>query len=90
MAQYYTRRLHAFSTHSAPPHYGLKWYEIDAYSTGPFAPPLTRSLAPLTHSLARYATLICLLARSLSRSRAHGKEVYFYELNAWISCHFNP
>ena len=24
-------------------------YEIDAWSTGPFAPPLTRSHAPLAH-----------------------------------------
>ena len=36
-------------------------------------------------SLARSAALIRSLARSLTRSRAQGKEVYFYELNASIS-----
>ena len=40
-----------------PSHCGYKDYEIDASSTGPFAHqfahPLTRSLAPLTHSLPR-------------------------------------
>ena len=34
-----------------PVHSGFKWYEIDALSTGPFAPPFARSLAPLAHSL---------------------------------------
>ena len=29
-------------------------------------------------------------ARSLTRSRAHGKEVFVFELNASISCLFNP
>ena len=34
-----------------PSHCGLNDYEIDGYSTEPFARPLSRSLAPLTHSL---------------------------------------
>ena len=33
-------------------HSGQNDYEIDAQSTGPFAPPFARLLAPLTHSLA--------------------------------------
>ena len=28
--------------------------------------------------------------RPLTRSRAHGKEIYFFEMNASISCSFNP
>ena len=32
----------------------------------------------------------CPLARSLSHSRAHGKEVYAFEMNASISYSFNP
>ena len=45
---------------------------VTALSSGPFAPPFARSLAPLTHSLAsqalpaRSAVLICLLAYSLT------------------------
>ena len=34
-------------------------------------------------------SLVCLLIRS-HRSRAHGKEVFVYEMNASISYHFNP
>ena len=50
-------------------------YEIDAWSTGSFAPPLARSLAPLTHSLAPHCSLrsraplrpfVCSLAHSLA------------------------
>ena len=42
------------------------------------------------HSLARSAALIRSLARSLTHSRAHGKEVFFYGMNASISYTFNP
>ena len=44
----------------------------------------------LLASLARSAALIRSLARSLTRSRAHGKAVFVYEMNASISSHFNP
>ena len=44
----------------------------------------------LLASLARSAALIRSLARSLAHSGAHGKEVFVYELNASISCSFNP
>ena len=37
-------------------------------------------------SRAQLRSFVCLLAHS----RAHGKEVYIYELNASISCSFNP
>ena len=72
-------------------HCGLKLHEIDAQNTEPFGPPLTRSLAPLTHSLRRTARFAhafrCahLFARSLTHSRAHGKEIYVKKLNASIS-----
>ena len=53
----------------APPlHSGLKLYEIDVYSTGPFARSLARSLAPLTHSLAPHCSLC---SRAPLRSFAH-------------------
>ena len=77
-------------------HCGLKLHEIDAQSTEPFGPPLTRSLAPLTHSLRRTARFArafrCahLIARSLTHSRSHGKETYVNKLNASISYSFNP
>ena len=48
-----------------------------------------RSLIRLLRT-ARFAALIRSLARSLTRSRAHGKEVHVYELNASISYRFNP
>ena len=41
-------------------------------------------------SLARSAALICLLARSLTHSRAHWTEVFVYGLNASISYILNP
>ena len=41
----------------------------------------------LLATLARSAALICSLARSLTHSRGHGKEVFVYELNAPISYH---
>ena len=52
-----------------------------------------RSLAPLTHSLAPHCSLRSRASprsfvrshRSLTRSRAHGKEVYVFEMNASIS-----
>ena len=55
-------------------------------STGPFARPLARSLAPLTHSLAPHCLLrsrapLRSIARSITRSRAHGKEVRVYGMN---------
>ena len=74
-------------------------YEINAKSTGPFTHPLARSLTPHTHSLSPHCSLrsraplrsfVRSLARPFTRSRAHGKEVFVYELNASISCSFNP
>ena len=53
----WTRRLHTIPSHRAPPHYGLKLYEIDAYSIGPFACPLARLLALLTCFLAPHCSL---------------------------------
>ena len=53
--------------------YGLKLFKIDVYSTGPFA----HSFA-LPTALTRSAALISSLARSLTRPRAHEKEIYFY------------
>ena len=58
----------------------------------------TRSFARTAHSFAfsallaqlRYATLIRSLARSLTRFRAHGKEVFVYELNVSISYNSGP
>ena len=56
----------------------------------------------LAHSILRlpvclHRLLICSLIRSLQsrarsfiHSRAHGKEIYVYELNASISYNFNP
>ena len=99
------RGFHTISTHSAAVHCGLKLHEIDATSTGPFALPLTHSLAPLTHSLAplthslaphcslhsrRSAALICSLARSFTHSGAHENEVFVYGMNASISYSFKP
>ena len=78
--------------------YGQKVYEIDASITKPFRLS-ARSLARAAHtfacsallaSLARSAALIRSLARSLTHSGAHGKEVHVYELNASISCNFGP
>ena len=51
------------------------------HSAGPFAPLFAQTLA----SVARSAALIRLLARKLAHSRAHGKDVYVYELNVLIS-----
>ena len=62
--------------------------EIDAQSTEPFARPHAHPLAPLTHL--RSAAVIRSLARSVTRARAHGKEVSIFELNASISYHFDP
>ena len=45
---------------------GLKRYEIDVLSTGPFALTFARSIAPLTHSLAPHCSL-----RSFFLSLAH-------------------
>ena len=61
-------------------------------SAGPFAHPLARSLALLTHLLALHASLarFAALIRSLTRSGAHGKEIYVHEMNASISYIFNP
>ena len=44
----------------------------------------------LLASLARFPALIRSLAHPLTRTRAHGKEVFVYEFNASISCSFNP
>ena len=44
----------------------------------------------LLATLARSAALICSLAGSLTRSGAHGTEVYVHELNVSISYLFNP
>ena len=72
---------------------------IDSKSTGPVARPFTRSLALLTHWLAPHCSLrsraplrsfVRSLARSLTHSRARGKEMFFYEMNASISYRFNP
>ena len=44
-----------------PSHCGYKDYEIDASSTWPFAHPLTRLLATLTHSLpSSWEGVLCL------------------------------
>ena len=54
--------------------------------------PLIRSLIRLLRT-ARFArgtaALISSLARSLTHSRAHGKEVFVYEMNASISYSYN-
>ena len=61
--------------------------------------PLARSLAPLPHKLAPHCSLrsrdplrafIRSLARSLTRSRVHGKELHVFEMNASISYRYNP
>ena len=54
-------------------HSGQNDYEIDALSTGPFAPPFARSLAPLTHLLAPHCSRrsrapLRLFVHSLTRS----------------------
>merc|ERR1712198_723910 len=67
-------------------------------STGPIARPLASSLAPLTHSLVPHCSLrsrapLRSFARttcSLTRSRAHGKQVFVYKTNASISYTFGP
>ena len=51
------------------------------------------SFACIAHSFpcsTLLAALIRLLARSLTHSRAHGKEVFVFELNASISYNFSP
>ena len=72
--------------------------EIDAWSTGLFARPLALSLVrSLIRSFARIAHLLALHCslrsrdplRSLTRSRAYGKDIFVYELNASISYNFN-
>ena len=40
--------------------------------------------------LARSAALIRSLARPITRTRDHGKEVFVHDFNASISCSFNP
>ena len=76
----------------------MKLHEIDATSTGPFT-CTAHSFTCTTHSFAcaallasltRSAALICSLARSLTHSLAHGKEIYVKKLNASISFSFNP
>ena len=81
MAHYSMRRFHIISPQRVAVHCGLKLHEIDAQSTEPLIP-----CAALLASLARSAALICSLVRSLTRFRAHGKEV----LNASVSNTFNP
>ena len=53
--------------------------------------PLTHLLSPFCslHSRALLRSFVRLLARPLTRSRSHGKEVFFYEMNASISYSFN-
>ena len=78
------RRFHSVSTH---------------FGTLTLGQPLVRSLvrshglftrSALLASLARSAALIRLIARSITRSQAHRKEIYVFELNASISYSFNP
>ena len=60
-------------------------YSVIRSSTRSFARPLNRSLV---RSLVRSHRS---LVRSYRTARfAHGKEVYFYQLHAPISCSFNP
>ena len=82
-----------------PFHIGYRAHEIDAYKTGPFAPPFPHSMAPLTHMLEAHYLLysrpplrsfIRSLARSLTHSGAHGIEIHVCELSASISCIYNP
>ena len=58
---------------------------------------LKRLLAPLSHSLALHClhasrrSIVCShFARSLSHSQAHGKKFFVHNVNASISCSFNP
>ena len=72
-------------------HCGRKLCEINALNNGPIARLLAHSLAPLTYLLAPHCSLCSRASlRSLTRSRAHGKEVYVFEVNASISYSFNP
>ena len=81
-------------------HNGWKDNEIDAYSTGPIARPLTRLLALLTHLLAPHYSLfsralmrsfVRSLARSPTRSQAHGNKSHVRKIErALISFGFNP
>ena len=73
--------------------------KIDALSRNAIALPFACLLALLTHLLAPHCLLrsrapLCsfvrLLARSLTHSRAHGKEVFVCGMNALISYSFNP
>ena len=62
--------------------YSTLWSKIEKntdVSTGPLAPPFARSLALLTHSLAPDGSL------RLLAHFAHGKEVFYNEINASIT-----
>ena len=73
-------------------HSGYNDYEIDALSTGSFAPPLTRSLTPLTHSLAPHCSLrsrapLRSFVRSLARSLTHSlRSSWESDFCLWIEC----
>ena len=43
-----------------------------------------------SRALLRFAALCCALLRSLTRARAHGKELFVEGMNAWISYRFIP
>ena len=67
---------------------------MDAYRTGPFAPPFVHSLASLTLSLAPHSSLrsrapLRLFVGSLAHYGAHGIAFYVYEFNASVSYSFN-
>ena len=73
-------------------HNGKNDYEIDAENTVPFPRPLAHSFVcfALLASIVRFAALISLLARSLTRFRANAQVAHLYELSASISLRFNP
>ena len=79
-------------------HGGYNGYEIDGHLLVRSLVPSHRSLIRLLRTASFARVLRCAhsfaplrsFARSLTRSRAHGKEVFVYEVNASISYSFNP
>ena len=71
-------------------HSGMTYWAIHSFTRSFTRTAHSFTFSALLCSRAPMRSFICPLARPFTCSRAHGKEVFAYELNASISCSFNP